>query len=417
MHSGDCVKVPLTKKTSIYNHLTLKMDHRVIIASVVTISKNFLQEVMESDSDSSGSDTSDEELDMRIHMQLRGPQRKPVRIEGYIEHTIPQLHREQFRQHFRMTPTTYNQLEQRLAPILQGDVGMKSHIPVRKQLLATLWLLATPDSYRSVGERFDMSKSSLNVSFMRVVQALNDIARDVIQWPREDRLATVKQKFQRLSVLPDIIGAVDGTHISIKEPYVNSLSYKTYKKKYAVILQAICDSELVFLDCFAGYPGSVGDIRVFRNSDLWSEVQRDRQSYFPNEEYIIGDKAYPILRWCISAFRDRGNLTAAQKRFNNILSTVRQVIERAFALLKGRFRRLKYLDMNRMDMIPFVIIACTVLHNICLERFDENIEEYILEGWENENIEEGRENEVCVQDPVADEDAGLAKRNYLVTLV
>jgi hypothetical protein len=55
---------------------------------------------------------------------------------------------------------------------------------------------------------------------MRIVEALNDIAREVIQWPREDRLATIKQKFQRLSVLSDIIRAVDGTHISIKEPHV-----------------------------------------------------------------------------------------------------------------------------------------------------------------------------------------------------
>ncbi|XP_071653616.1 uncharacterized protein [Temnothorax longispinosus] len=388
------------------------MDRRGIVALAVTISNNFLQEIMESDSDSSNdSDASDDELDMRIHLQLRGPQRKPARILDYIERTIPQFHHEQFRQHFRMTPTTYNRLEQRLAPTLQGNIGVKPPIPVRKQLLATLWLLATPDSYRSVGERFDMGKSSLSVSFMRVVQALNDIAGDVVQWPRGDRLATVKEKFQRLSVLPDIIGAVDGTHISIKQPHKDSLSYKTYKKNYAVILQAICDSELVFLDCFTGYPGSVGDIRVFRNSDLWSEVQRDRQLYFPNEEYIIGDKAYPVLRWCISAFRDRGNLTAAQKRFNDILSKVRQVIERAFALLKGRFRRLKYLDMNRTDMIPFVIIACTVLHNICLEKLDENIEEYIIEGQENEVH--------AVQDPVADVDdaGGVAKRNYLATLV
>lgn len=95
----------------------------------------------------------------------------------------------------------------------------------------------------------------------------------------------------------------------------DSLSYKTYKKKYAVILQAVCDSELVFLDCFAGYPGSVGDIRVFRNSDIWSEVQRDSQLYFPNQEYIIGDKAYPVLRWCISAFHNRGNLTAVSIYF------------------------------------------------------------------------------------------------------
>jgi len=64
-------------------------------------------------------------------------------------------------------------------------------------------------------------------------------------------------------------------------------------------------------------------------------------------------------------------------RFNDILSKVRQV-ERAFALLKGKFRRLKYLDVNRMDMIPFMIIACTDLH-ICLEKLHENIEKYLVE--------------------------------------
>ncbi|XP_025162657.1 uncharacterized protein LOC112590444 isoform X2 [Harpegnathos saltator] len=157
------------------------MDHRAIVALAVTISNNFLQKIMESDSDSSNSDVSDGELDMQIHLQLRGPQHKPTRIGGYVERTIPQLNREQFRKHFRITLTTYNQLEQKLVPALQEDVGIKRHIPVRKQLLATLWLLATPDSYRSVGERFDMSKSSLNVSFMRVIQALNNIAEDIVQ--------------------------------------------------------------------------------------------------------------------------------------------------------------------------------------------------------------------------------------------
>ncbi|KAG5329041.1 ZBED8 protein, partial [Acromyrmex heyeri] len=53
---------------------------------------------------------------------------------------------------------------------------------IRKQLLASLWLLATSDSYKSVGERFDICKSSLSVSFMRVIDALNEITDDMIQW-------------------------------------------------------------------------------------------------------------------------------------------------------------------------------------------------------------------------------------------
>lgn len=93
---------------------------------------------------------------------------------------------------------------------------------------------------------------------------------------------------------------------------VDSQYYRTYKKTYAIILQAVCDARMKFTDCFAGFAGSVGDLRVFRNSDLWREIQTNKQAYFPNDEYIIGDKAYPVLTWCVSPYIDRGQLTAVR---------------------------------------------------------------------------------------------------------
>ncbi|KMQ86721.1 nuclease harbi1 [Lasius niger] len=101
----------------------------------------------------------------------------------------------------------------------------------------------------------------------------------------------------------------------------------------------------------------------------------------------------------------------AQKKFNIALSSKRLVIERAFALLKGRFRRLKFLDMNVDEMIPYVIIASTVLHNICLDGIDENnIEDFIQEGMEVENDEAYVGN-------IPNEEAGEMKRGYLCALV
>jgi len=48
-----------------------------------------------------------------------------------------------------MIPDTYEILEATLSLLLskESDSG-RAIIPVRKQLLSTLWLLATPDSYR-----------------------------------------------------------------------------------------------------------------------------------------------------------------------------------------------------------------------------------------------------------------------------
>lgn len=90
---------------------------------------------------------------------------------------------------------------------------------------------------------------------------------------------------------------------------MNHELYNTRKKLYAIVLQAICDSELLFTDCFAGFPGSVPDIRIFINSDIYAEVQAHIHDYFPGDEYILGDKAYPVLTWCIPPFINRGILT------------------------------------------------------------------------------------------------------------
>lgn len=61
--------------------------------------------------------------------------------------------------------------------------------------------------------------------------------------------------------------------------------------------------------------------------------------------------------------------------YNRLLSGTRQVIERAFALLFGRFRRLKYLDMNRADLQVETVIACCILHNLSIAELD--YEEFI----------------------------------------
>ena len=81
----------------------------------------------------------------------------------------------------------------------------------------------------------------------------------------------------------------------------------------------------------------------------------------------VGDPAYPLPPDLMVAYKNNGHLTAKEDKFNNCLSAARSSIERAFSLLKGRWRRLKYLDMTNIDRIPFVIIAFCVLHNVCID--------------------------------------------------
>jgi hypothetical protein len=171
--------------------------------------------------------------------------------------------------------------------------------------------------------------------------------------------------------------------VPIKTPKENAECYVTRKCNFAINLQADCDSTLKYVELFAGCPGSVSDTSIFRNSNLYVNVQTNKNLYFRENTFIIGDKAYPSLSLCVAPYIDRGNLTPQMRHFNYIISQTRQTIEKSFALLFGRFRILKYLNMNRTYLIPATILTACVLHNSCLDYNDINLpqdREQIIEG-------------------------------------
>ncbi|XP_039306037.1 protein ANTAGONIST OF LIKE HETEROCHROMATIN PROTEIN 1-like [Solenopsis invicta] len=109
-------------------------------------------------------------------------------------------------------------------------------------------------------------------------------------------------------------------------------------------------------------------MRVFRLSGF-ENLCTDQ--YFPENSHLLGDAAYGIQKYVIVPFKDNGHLTNAQITYNIHLSQARMMIERAIGLLKGRFRSLlDKLPMTRTDLIPKYIVACCILHNICLNRND-----------------------------------------------
>lgn len=76
----------------------------------------------------------------------------------------------------------------------------------------------------------------------------------------------------------------------------------------------------------------------------------------------------------IVRYRDNGFLTEAQKNFNRIQSSTRAIVEHSIGLLKGRWRiLLDRMDVHRTDLIPYYIIVCCILHNLCLKN-NENLE-------------------------------------------
>lgn len=115
-----------------------------------------------------------------------------------------------------------------------------------------------------------------------------------------------------------------------------------------------------FIDCYIGETGRIHDARVFSRSEIGQHLI----DLTPENFHLLGDSAYPLLLNLMTPFRDNGSLTGQQIRYNNRLSMTRSTVERAFGLLKGRFRRLKFLDEKVILIVPTIVMACCVLHNI-----------------------------------------------------
>lgn len=90
----------------------------------------------------------------------------------------------------------------------------------------------------------------------------------------------------------------------------------------------------------------------------------------------------------IVPYRDNGHLLPWQRHFNFVHSASRVVIERAFGLLKCKFRRLQKLEMHVVEKIPLVVSGACVLHNVILmkENLDLNVE---LENLNVEQVPDG----------------------------
>jgi hypothetical protein len=173
----------------------------------------------------------------------------------------------------------------------------------------------------------------------------------------------IAEGFHKRCGMPGVVGAIDGTHIPVPAPTSEHRASFINRKGFSSIqLQVVCDSNLKLLDTYTGWPGSVHDARVYRNSPISEVIERLGENY-----HVLGDSAYPLTASMLVPYRDNGHLDPVQKKFNKVHSSTRVDVERAIGLLKCKFRRLKSLDMHLQEEIPEVITACCVVHNVILD--------------------------------------------------
>lgn len=311
---------------------------------------------------------------------LKRRRRAKHRVRSYVEETISLYRCDDFRDRFRIKRSTFEILLTRLAgKLLFTDKNVKVKISPEKQLLIFLKYVSANVTLQLLADLFGVGDTTVFHIIRRVSSLICDnLMNEMIVWPSEQKQKQIAHKFQENNGFPGIVGAIDGSHIPIKTPKEQHENYINRKGTHSVILQAVCDSEMHFIDLYCGWPGSVHDSRVFRNSPLLNKASKLDKNF-----HLIGDAAYPLQTCMLTPYKDNGRLNAAQRQYNFLHSSSRMVIERAFGSLKGRFRCLRFIDMFDLDCILKIVFSCCILHELCLQNDDaytpdnEDVEEEI----------------------------------------
>lgn len=128
---------------------------------------------------------------------------------------------------------------------------------------------------------FGVAIPTVTVVVHQVCCAINEhLLPDYLCMPNDvSSLERLIAGWEQKTGFPMVIGAVDGTHIPIMEPYVNPQDYFAYKMKYTLNVQGVCDYSGKFIDVDIRWSGGIHDAKVFVNSSINKLLKAQKQPY------------------------------------------------------------------------------------------------------------------------------------------
>jgi len=311
-----------------------------------------------------------------VEMRMTSSQVRHMRSRHFFETVYPHWKEHdpsEFFKSFRMYPDTFQGVLDRIRTheVFESAnaLGINQQLGVEHQLVVAMAKLASGSTFRAWGNQWGVSTSSAWRALRRVVRALIHICGGEIKWPfAESEKCAIAKQFEKQRDIPNICGIVDGTYIEIRRPKVKMPNAYWCRKNYwAITAMGVCDDKLWFIYIRAGAPGSRGDARNYKRSNL---VYEEDLYFYSGDYHILGDSGYPLTERCLIPFTDHPNMGRAQRHYNWCHSSVRILIEKVFAYCKGRWRILEYIESREVQWCADVFHACCILHNICVNNDD-----------------------------------------------
>ena len=216
-----------------------------------------------------------------------------------------------FYERFRFTKAgvTYlcNLLQDDLSPVCS-----RSHaISLPMKICTALRFCATGSFQMLVGDTNSISQPSVSRIVNQFITAMAGKTENFIIFPRMNfEITRLKQGFYGISSFPNVIGAIDGTHIRILAPHIGEEAYVNRKGYHSINVQMVMNQDYVITNLVVQWPGSTHDSQILRMSNLWDLFEAGE---IPSG-LLLGDSGYPNKNWLLTPFQNPQN--ASERRYN-----------------------------------------------------------------------------------------------------
>ncbi|KAA0034921.1 putative nuclease HARBI1 [Cucumis melo var. makuwa] len=137
---------------------------------------------------------------------------------------------------------------------------------------------------------------------------------------------------------------------------------RTHKGKIVTNVLGVCDTKSDFIFVLAGWEGLVVDSCILRDALARPNRLQVPKGYPNAERFLVPYRRqrYHLKEWCST----RNVPSTAKEYFNMKHSSIRNVIERVFGLLKGRLVIFHGKSNCPVQFQCCTILACCLLHNL-----------------------------------------------------
>ncbi|KAK2445398.1 hypothetical protein QL285_016335 [Trifolium repens] len=244
---------------------------------------------------------------------------------------------------------------------------------VEEQVAKFLHIIGHNVKTRTVSFFFNRSRETVSRHFHNVLHAILALGEEFLVQPSSANVPPqILNNSRFYPYFKDCIGAIDGTHIRVKFPRAEAPRFRGRKEHPTQNILAACNFDMKFTYVLAGWEGTASDSRILKDA-----LTKQDPLIIPEGKFYLGDAGFMLKRGLLTPYRgvcyhlkeysSRGPQNA-RELFNLRHSSLRNVIERTFGVLKKRFPIIASGTEPHysFEVMIDIVLACCIIHNFLM---------------------------------------------------